>query len=150
MGYPKGILKIADAYGIDRVVATLNIRKNQTKLDEYEPDSLLQEMVDAGKLGKKSGEGFYKWNHEVADFGPVRYEKRHDYAVITMRRPEKLNALNEEMWIDLNKAFLKAQEDEDVRAVIITGEERAFGGGMDSGSPAPRLARCKAHRHEST
>jgi len=131
MGYPKGILKIADAYGTDRVVATLNIRKNQTKLDEYEPDPLLQEMVKAGKLGKKSGEGFYQWKHEVADFGPVRYEKRHDYAIITMRRPEKLNALNEEMWIGLNKAFLKAQEDEDVRAVIITGEGRAFCAGDD-------------------
>lgn len=131
MGYPKGILNIADTYGLDKIVATLNIRKNQTKLDEYTPDPFLEELVKEGKLGKKSGEGFYKWNFEMVDFGPVRYEKRHDFAVITMRRPEKLNALNEEMWVGLTNAFKKAEEDDDVRAVIITGEGRAFCAGDD-------------------
>lgn len=131
MGYPRGILDFADSYGLDRVVSVLNSRKNATRLDEYTPDPLLEDMVKAGKLGKKSGEGFYKWNYELVDFGPVRYEKRHNYAMITMRRPEKLNALNEEMWVGLNKAFLRAQEDEDVRAVVITGEGRAFCAGDD-------------------
>ena len=131
MGYPKGILDFADTYGIDKVLAILNIRKNQTKLGEYTPDPMLEEMYKQGKLGKKSGEGFYKWNYELVDFGPVRYEKRHNFAMITMRRPEKLNALNEEMWVGLNKAFQKAQEDDEVRAVVITGEGRAFCAGDD-------------------
>ncbi len=88
-------------------------------------------MKNAGKLGKKTGKGFYSWNYELEDFGPVRYEKRHNYAVITMRRAEKLNALNEEMWVGLTKAFRKARLDKDVRAVIITGEGRAFCAGDD-------------------
>jgi enoyl-CoA hydratase/3-hydroxyacyl-CoA dehydrogenase len=131
MGYPKGILDYADSYGIDRVVDVLKSRKNKTGLDEYTPDPMLEEMVADGKLGKKNGEGFYRWSYEAVDFGPVRYEKRHNYALITMRRPEKLNALNEDMWIGLNSAFLRAQDDENVRVVIITGEGRAFCAGDD-------------------
>jgi len=131
MGYPKGILDFADSYGIDRVVSVLETRKGKTGLKEYEPDELLKELKENGKLGKKTGEGFYKWNYELEDIGPVRYEKRHNYAVITMRRAEKLNALNEEMWVGLTKAFRKARLDRDVRAVIITGEGRAFCAGDD-------------------
>jgi len=131
MGYPKGILDFADSYGIDKVVAVLETRKGRTGLKEYEPDELLKELRKAGKLGKKTGEGFYKWNYEFEEFGPVKYEKRHNYAVITMNRPEKLNALNEEMWTGLTNAFRKARLDRDVRAVIITGEGRAFCAGDD-------------------
>ena len=131
MGYPKGILDFADSYGIDKVVAVLETRKGRTGLKEYEPDELLKELRKAGKLGKKTGEGFYKWNYEFEEFGPVKYEKRHNYAVFTMNRPEKLNALNEEMWTGLTNAFRKARLDRDVRAVIITGEGRAFCAGDD-------------------
>ncbi|WP_202319423.1 3-hydroxyacyl-CoA dehydrogenase/enoyl-CoA hydratase family protein [Archaeoglobus neptunius] len=131
MGYPKGILDFADSYGLDRVVVVLETRKGKTGLKEYIPDPLLTEMKEKKKLGKKTGEGFYKWNYELLDFGPVRYEKRHNYAMITMRRPEKLNALNEEMWKGLTEAFRRAKEDKDVRAVVITGEGRAFCAGDD-------------------
>ena len=131
MGYPKGILDFADSYGIDKVVTILETRKGKTGLKEYEPDELLKELRGAEKLGKKTGEGFYKWNYEFEEFGPVKYEKRHNYAVITMNRPDKLNALNEEMWTGLTSAFRKARLDRDVRAVIITGEGRAFCAGDD-------------------
>lgn len=131
MGYPKGILDFADSYGIDKVVSVLETRKGKTGLKEYEPDELLKELREAGKLGKKTGEGFYKWNYEFVEFGPVKYEKRHNYAVITMNRPDKLNALNEGMWIGLTNAFKKARLDRDIRAVIITGEGRAFCAGDD-------------------
>ncbi len=131
MGYPKGILDFADSYGIDKIIAILETRKGKTGLKEYEPDLLLKEMKDGGKLGKKTGEGFYRWKYEQVDFGPVRYEKRHNYAMITMRRPEKLNALNEEMWKGLTEAFKKARMDDEVRVAVITGEGRAFCAGDD-------------------
>jgi enoyl-CoA hydratase/3-hydroxyacyl-CoA dehydrogenase len=131
MAYPKGILRIADSYGIDKVVGILKSRKNLTGLDEYDLDPLLGKMLAEGKLGKKSGEGFYTYNFEKVDFGVVSYEKRHDYALVTMRRPEKLNALNEEMWVGLNQAFKKAEEDEEIRAVILAAEGRAFCAGDD-------------------
>ena len=85
MGYPKGILDFADSYGIDKVVTILETRKGKTGIKEYEPDPLLKELKDGGKFGKKVGEGFYKWRYELVDFGPVRYEKRDNYAMITIR-----------------------------------------------------------------
>jgi 3-hydroxyacyl-CoA dehydrogenase len=131
MGWPQGPLTFADKFGIDSIVNFLKQRYNQTGNDYYQPDPLLTEMVEKGKLGVKSGEGFFKWNYEKIEFGPVRYEKLHDYAKITMRRPEKLNALNEAMWNGLTNAFKKAEEDKEIRAVIITGEGRAFCAGDD-------------------
>lgn len=131
MGYPKGILDFADSYGLDKIVSILETRKGKTGLKEYEPDPMLKELRDSGKLGKKSGEGFYKWKYEKIDFGPVRYEKRDNYAMITMRRPDKLNALNEEMWKGLTEAFRRARMDDDVRVAVITGEGRAFCAGDD-------------------
>ncbi|MFN3383395.1 MAG: 3-hydroxyacyl-CoA dehydrogenase/enoyl-CoA hydratase family protein [Archaeoglobaceae archaeon] len=122
MAYPKGLLEMADDFGIDNVVKILE-GKNV--------DPLLLSMVSEGKLGKKTGEGFYKWKYEKREFGPVIYEKRDNYAMITMNRPEKLNALNEEMWRGLNEAFIQAEKDPDVRAVVITGKGRAFCAGDD-------------------
>lgn len=131
MGHPYGLLEIADSYGLDLVVEMLEKRKQESGLDEYEVDPQLKEMVGARRLGKKTGEGFYRWNYECIEIGPVIYEKRHNYALITMNRPDKLNALNDEMWIGLNKAFLKAEEDKDVRVVVVTGKGRAFCAGDD-------------------
>jgi len=121
MGYPKGILEMADDFGIDNVLKAL----------DRSVDPLLSNMVAEGKLGKKTGEGFYKWRYYRKEFGPVIYEKRDNYALITMNRPDKLNALNEEMWKGLNEAFLEAEKDPEVRAVVITGKGRAFCAGDD-------------------
>ncbi|AKG91110.1 3-hydroxyacyl-CoA dehydrogenase/Enoyl-CoA hydratase [Geoglobus ahangari] len=124
MGYRKGVLELADVYGLDRVVEELE------RLG-IAPDQMLRDMVDSEKLGKKSGEGFFRWRHERKSFGPVSYEKRHSYAIITLKRAERLNALNEEMWVGIRDALLEAERDEDVRAVLITGEGRAFSAGDD-------------------
>ncbi len=131
MNYPRGLLEYADEYGLDNVINILEKRQKDTSSEEYAPDPLLSEMVSSHKLGKKTGEGFYSWKYEKKEFGPVIYEKRHNYAVITMNRPNKLNALNEEMWLSLREAFLTAQEDDDIRAVVITGKGRAFCAGDD-------------------
>ncbi|MET1124801.1 MAG: 3-hydroxyacyl-CoA dehydrogenase/enoyl-CoA hydratase family protein [Archaeoglobaceae archaeon] len=131
MGYPRGLLEMADDYGIDTIVATLEKRREESGLSEYEVDELLKEMVEKNELGKKTGKGFYEWEYERVDFGPVIYEKRHNYALITMNRPDKLNALNEDMWRGLTQAFRRAEEDKDVRAVVITGKGRAFCAGDD-------------------
>ncbi|MEM0301979.1 MAG: 3-hydroxyacyl-CoA dehydrogenase/enoyl-CoA hydratase family protein [Archaeoglobaceae archaeon] len=122
MAYPKGILEMADDFGIDDVLKVLEAKG---------VDPLISKMVSEGKLGKKTGEGFYKWKYEKKEFGPVIYEKRDNYVMITMNRPEKLNALNEDMWKGLNEAFIQAEKDPDVRAVVITGKGRAFCAGDD-------------------
>jgi len=131
MSWSQGPLTFADKFGIDNIVGFLEERYSTTKNENYKPDPLLVNMVKEGKLGVKSGEGFFKWKYTKIDFGPVQYEKLHDYSKISMRRPEKLNALNEEMWDGLNQALIKAKEDEEVRAAVITGEGRSFSAGDD-------------------
>jgi|Deesub1362A_J573_1020465.scaffolds.fasta_scaffold00135_85 enoyl-CoA hydratase/3-hydroxyacyl-CoA dehydrogenase len=131
MNYSKGLLESADAMGIDRIVNALRTRKEETGYDEYEPDELLLKMLEESKLGKKTGNGFFTYSFESADFGKIHYEKRGDVAYIIMRRAEKLNALNEEMWKGIRDAIQKANGDAEVRSIIITGEGKAFSSGDD-------------------
>jgi len=65
------------------------------------------------------------------DFETLLYEKKDGVAVITLNRPELLNALNRQMNIDLKKAFKVAKEDGEVRAIVLTGSGRGFCSGAD-------------------
>lgn len=57
-------------------------------------------------------------------------------AVLTLNRPEKLNAYSREMGRLLSEAYLRYDEDDDVRAIVVTGAGRAFCAGADvSGDP---------------
>jgi len=56
-----GPLKLADFIGLDTVLAILNVLYNGFKNEKYRPAKLLQTMVAEGKMGKKSGHGFYKY-----------------------------------------------------------------------------------------
>ncbi|MEM0455576.1 MAG: enoyl-CoA hydratase/isomerase family protein, partial [Nitrososphaerota archaeon] len=53
------------------------------------------------------------------------------YALITLSRPERLNALDEGMWRGLRSALRRANGDDRVRAVLVRGEGRAFSAGDD-------------------
>lgn len=57
----------------------------------------------------------------MEDLGKVLYEKREKIVIVTMNRPEKLNAKDVEMRKGLDLAVKKFQEDEDAKAMIITG-----------------------------
>ncbi len=60
------------------------------------------------------------------------YEKRAGIAYVTVNRPEKLNALNRKVMEELGACFAEIRDDEDVRAVILTGAgEKAFVAGAD-------------------
>src|SRR6202012_3791084 len=59
-------------------------------------------------------------------------------AVITLNRPEHLNAYTAEMGTLLSQAYRRCDEDDDVRAIVLTGAGRAFCAGADfSGSASP-------------
>jgi enoyl-CoA hydratase len=62
---------------------------------------------------------------EIEDHGPVR--------VLTLNRPEKLNALDTALTRELSEAFAAADADRDVRAVVLTGAGRGFCAGADLG-----------------
>lgn len=61
MAHPMGPLRLADFIGLDVCLDILNVLYEGFKDSKYRPCPLLVKMVDAGKLGNKSGEGFYKY-----------------------------------------------------------------------------------------
>jgi len=65
------------------------------------------------------------------EFKHILYEKKEGVAWVTINRPEVLNALNRAMWRELAQAMDLADEDEEVRVVVITGAGRAFCAGDD-------------------
>lgn len=60
MAHPMGPLRLADFIGLDVCLDILNVLYEGFKDPKYRPAPLLVKMVDAGKLGDKTGEGFYK------------------------------------------------------------------------------------------
>jgi enoyl-CoA hydratase len=79
----------------------------------------------------------------------VLTERRESLLLITLQRPDKLNAVNQEMIAALHRALDEAEADEAVRAVVIHGAGRAFSAGFDldmeldtsSGDPDPEAVR---------
>ena len=65
------------------------------------------------------------------DSQEIRYEVRDRVATVTLHRPEKLNAFTRRMRDELIAAFGRADADDGVRAVIVTGSGRAFCAGAD-------------------
>ncbi|MCS3869041.1 3-hydroxybutyryl-CoA dehydrogenase [Chryseobacterium ginsenosidimutans] len=62
MAHPMGPLQLADFIGLDVCLAILNVMYEGFKNPKYAPNPLLVNMVMAGKLGVKSGEGFYDYS----------------------------------------------------------------------------------------
>jgi len=62
MGHPMGPLQLADFIGLDVCLSILNVMYDGFKNPKYAPCPLLVNMVQAGKLGVKSGEGFYDYS----------------------------------------------------------------------------------------
>ena len=59
--HPIGPLALGDLIGLDVCLAIMNVLHSEFGEDKYRPHTLLRKFVRAGKLGRKSGEGFYKY-----------------------------------------------------------------------------------------
>jgi enoyl-CoA hydratase/carnithine racemase len=84
-------------------------------------------------------------------FGEIRYDVAEGVATVTLHRPEKLNAVTSTMLEELCDAFDRADADDAVRAVIVTGSGRAFCAGADLSGGARTFdaaARGRAERAE--
>lgn len=67
MAHPMGPLQLADFIGLDVCLSILRVLYNGFGNPKYAPCPLLVNMVTAGKLGVKSGEGFYSYTHGSKD-----------------------------------------------------------------------------------
>jgi len=61
LNHPMGPLALADLIGLDTVVSILDVMVAETGDPKYRPCPLLRRMVAAGRLGRKAGQGFYKY-----------------------------------------------------------------------------------------
>ncbi len=132
LGWPKGVLEFADEYGIDKIVEALEKLKKDLGLEEMEPDPLLRKMVEEGRLGRKTGKGFYEYGEiEEIKKETIIIRKEKPIAWIILNRPRKLNALSPQLLKELADALDELEDDPDVRVVILKGEGRAFSAGAD-------------------
>jgi len=64
-------------------------------------------------------------------FECIIYEKQAGIATIKLNRPQVLNAMNKQLWIDFQEALEDVKHDPAIKVLIITGEGRAFSTGAD-------------------
>jgi len=88
----------------------------------------------------------------VRSFATLRYEKDGAIAVVTLDRPEVLNAYNVAMRDDLHAVLGAADDDSDVRALVLRGRGRAFSTGGDVSefgtAPSALVARAVRRRRD--
>lgn len=65
------------------------------------------------------------------DYTTILYEKSEGIGTITLNRPESMNALNSSLMEELGHVFSEISTDNDVKVVIITGQEQFFAAGAD-------------------
>lgn len=67
------------------------------------------------------------------EYQNIIFSIRDNIAWIRFNRPDKLNAMNAQLLRELEKAIIECEENDDVRAIILTGSEKAFMAGADIG-----------------
>lgn len=67
----------------------------------------------------------------MTEYSHLIYETRDHKAYLTLNRPERLNAISDEMPGEINAAVERANDDDDVRVIILQGAGRAFCAGYD-------------------
>ena len=134
LNYPRAIFRMADSVGLDRVVAELKRLENTYHEERYKCCALLTDMVARGKLGRKTGEGFYSYGPGEYEFVKVEVNKDTKIARLVLNRTYRANALNLDFIIDIGRALDDLEKRDDARCVVITGAGANFSGGADVSS----------------
>jgi len=75
----------------------------------------------------------------VKTYETIVVERQDTVGIITLNRPEKLNAMNLKMKNELSDVLSEMEVDDDIRAVILTGAGRAFSSGHDNDDPPENM-----------
>jgi enoyl-CoA hydratase/3-hydroxyacyl-CoA dehydrogenase len=131
LGFPEGICRRADEIGLETVLETLETLSEKTGKTRYEPHEHLIELVESGKTGKEAGAGFYEYGGSEREYTTINRSLDEGLLEIELDRPERLNALSQEM-ADEIVHVLENADTEKVRAVTFEGAgDRAFCAGAD-------------------
>ena len=68
----------------------------------------------------------------------ILLDKQDGVGVVTLNRPEALNALNKQLMDEVTDALQKLEEDQDIHVIVLTGSEKAFAAGADIKEMAPK------------
>lgn len=132
LGYPRGLLEMADQWGIDIILGSLNKMHSKYGFEWYKPDELLRSMYSESRLGIKTGKGFYNYpNVDIKNLNTLIIRKEDKVAWIILNRPKKLNALNQELLDELSRSLDELEKDDSVRVIVLTGSGKAFSAGAD-------------------
>lgn len=75
--------------------------------------------------------------HDATKHQTITLERRGRVAVLTLNRPDRLNALSAELRAEVEQAVAAMRADDDVRALVVTGAGRGFCSGVDLTGPPP-------------
>jgi len=131
LNYPRGLLRMADSTGLDKIVAELSRLEDTYKEERYKCSSILTDLVAQGNLGRKTGEGFYSYGPGEYEFVKLDVNKETKVAKLTLNRPYRANALNFDFITEINKALDEVEGQVDVQCIVLSGAGANFCGGAD-------------------
>ncbi|MFZ1400384.1 MAG: enoyl-CoA hydratase-related protein [Candidatus Promineifilaceae bacterium] len=77
----------------------------------------------------------------------ILFDVQNGVATITLNRPEKLNAFNDQMITEVTAVFKQSSRDKEIRCLVLTGNGRAFSSGQDLGAFTEREAETSIGEH---
>jgi len=104
--------------------------------------ALLQEQACSGKTNPLKNILFVRNQSSMAamEFETLKLTQLHEHVLnVELDRPEKLNAMNKQFFIDMKTCFDKIAETSEIRAVVLSGSGRMFTAGLDMMDFAPKF-----------
>ena len=88
-------------------------------------------VVSPKAPGETGSVSYHDGESEARGYSPVGLHVAGGVAIISLRRPEKLNAINAEMWETVTRLVRRLSRDEDIRVLVLRGEGENFSAGSD-------------------
>jgi enoyl-CoA hydratase / 3-hydroxyacyl-CoA dehydrogenase len=127
-GIMPGPLARADEQGLDEVLSSLERARSEWG-EEFAPPLVLRRLVAQGRLGRKTGQGFFPYSQPDSEWETIQLEERHGVAIVWLNRPPT-NPISPQVVADLSEAW--SELDGQKRAVVIASSSPfAFSAGAD-------------------